>query len=122
MPCAFCAGLILMERGSHGSQKNSDRICVVIGAPKTGSTRLHGHAWIPVFLGERLLPHRHVLLFIHQSEQRGTRFDPQTIVVVLRVPSGNTQRKKNILKTRAQFVCVFVCVSTWSLVSVCAAP
>lgn len=26
----------------------------------------------PVFLGERLLPHGHVLLFIHQSEQRRT--------------------------------------------------
>lgn len=48
---------------------------------------------VPVFLSEGLLPHSHVLLLIHQSQQRRAGLNPQAVVVVLGVPPIGGDKK-----------------------------
>lgn len=43
---------------------------------------------LPLFLGEGLASHGHVLLVFHQPQQGRAGFDPQAIIMVLRVAPG----------------------------------
>lgn len=43
---------------------------------------------LPLFLGERLASHGHVLLVLHQPQQGRASFDPQAIIMVLGVAPG----------------------------------
>lgn len=45
-------------------------------------------AFLPLFLGEGLAPHGHVLLVLHQPQQGRAGLDAQAIVVVLGVAPG----------------------------------
>lgn len=45
-------------------------------------------ALLPLFLGEGLAPHGHVLLVLHQPQQGRAGLDAQAIVVVLGVAPG----------------------------------
>lgn len=50
---------------------------------------------VPLFLGERLLPHGQMLLVFHQTEKRGACLDPQPIVVVFRITPDRNEEGGN---------------------------
>lgn len=87
MPGVFWAGFILIDgREKKGSRKQlSEKSGHLAFISEKVPIRVSGHP-VPVFLSEGLLPHSHVLLLVHQSQQRRAGLDPQAIVVVLGVP------------------------------------
>lgn len=89
MPGVFWVDFILIGRGE---KQPSETFGPLAFSSEKVPIRVSGHP-VPVFLSEGLLPHCHVLLLVHQSQQRRAGLDPQAVVVVLGVPPEAADRQ-----------------------------